>query len=318
MLLNLELDTHPSWLAFSKETKHDLENIKLSDLPAEERATGIHATFELEKLLIEGHCRELPNGVPPRGLQLELLDRRGDKSDSLVMANMAYIQLHADSPGLYDLGIRPGRSSEVYSLTSLGLTGMDSEPVNVTGTKVAVTSFDGATIYPQFERNAGMEYADVLDTSQPPRSPSFLSVCVMLSHVALLSSHLIFYRPMTSRLGNFFGGARTNALSAPTKTQADINVFTVASGHLYEVSLPNLCPCIGFSFVCHSEDGNDNDGLGDETHGKLCEVLVHHELPQSCFQSSCFVLLPNHLFTKTEAYPAELFAPSGNTIRFPI
>lgn len=181
VLLNLELETHPSWLAFSKRTQHDLENIKLVDLPAEDRATGIDATFELERLLIEGHCRELPSGVPPRGLQLELLDQQGArKGDSLVMANMAYIQLHADRPGLYDIRIRPGRSSEVYRLTSLGLTGMDSELANVTGTKMAVMSFEGSTIYPQFERNAGMEYADVLDTSQPARPPSILSRCATL------------------------------------------------------------------------------------------------------------------------------------------
>lgn len=61
-----------SWLAFPKTTRYDLDNIRLSDLTASARQTGIRAVFELENLIVEGHARDMPAGSPPRGLQLVL------------------------------------------------------------------------------------------------------------------------------------------------------------------------------------------------------------------------------------------------------
>ena len=54
-------------------------------------STGIEAGYELEYLLLEGHCHESDTGQPPRGLQL-LLGRDSNPSsataDTLVMANL--------------------------------------------------------------------------------------------------------------------------------------------------------------------------------------------------------------------------------------
>lgn len=123
---------------------------------------------------------------------------------------------------------------------------------------------------------------------------------------------------MSSRLGSLFSSAGSNALSGPTKTQADINVFTVASGHLYEVLLHSFFACNGLTLGWYAEDGNDYDGLGNATHGKLCKVLVHHQFPQSCLQGSCFVLVPTRSFVEAEPYCAELLAPLGSAIWLPV
>lgn len=53
--------------------------------------TGVDAGYELEYLLLEGHCYESDSGQPPRGLQLLLGgDNRPESgtADTLVMANL--------------------------------------------------------------------------------------------------------------------------------------------------------------------------------------------------------------------------------------
>lgn len=93
------------------------------------------------------------------------------------MANLGYIQLKAN-PGLYDLAVRAGRSSEVFHLESVGATGLKSANVSVTGSQVALTTMEGLTIYPRFARNPGMEeILDLLDEALPGKAaaaPSFV------------------------------------------------------------------------------------------------------------------------------------------------
>lgn len=72
-LFTFATDMQQSWLAFPRNSVHDLDNIRLADIPQASRAQGIRAVFELENLVIEGHAREMPSSQPPRGLQLELL-----------------------------------------------------------------------------------------------------------------------------------------------------------------------------------------------------------------------------------------------------
>ena len=123
-------------------------------------SSPIHVSFQIKQLLIEGHARELTN-APPRGLQLQLTKNGIEVSDTLVMANLGYMQFKV-TPGVYDLSIRPGRGPEVYELESTGTTGWYSQKVNVTGKEVTLASFEGKTILPRFTRRRGMETADVL------------------------------------------------------------------------------------------------------------------------------------------------------------
>lgn len=75
-----------------------------------------YSEYELEYLLLEGHCFEQLSGSPPRGLQITL----GTESqtvivDTIVMANLGYFQLKAN-PGAWILRLRQGRSSEIYDI----------------------------------------------------------------------------------------------------------------------------------------------------------------------------------------------------------
>lgn len=200
VLLNLELDVHQAWLAFAKEAKQDLDNIRLADLPASDRHRGVRAVFELEGLVIEGHCRDmqLEGTPPPRGLELELLDRSGRdnySADSLVMANLGYVQLQVPHPGLFELRIRPqSRSSQIYTLADLGVDGFKSGLVQDQTTqttaqsgRAALLSLDGLVLYPQFTRQAGMEEADVLAQTpiSLPQPEGWLSRLVGLAKQSL-------------------------------------------------------------------------------------------------------------------------------------
>lgn len=165
VLLTFAMDLQRSWLAFPKESVHDLDNIRLADLPASARAEGVQAVFELESIIVEGHAREIPAGSPPRGLQLELKSvEEGSTAtvDSLVMSNLGYFQLKAN-PGPWRLGIRNGKSSEVFKMESTGAEGWKSGEVAETGDTLVVTTLEGLTIYPRFRRRPGQEHTDLTD-----------------------------------------------------------------------------------------------------------------------------------------------------------
>ncbi|KAL2324775.1 hypothetical protein Fmac_023833 [Flemingia macrophylla] len=110
--LTMNLDVPEPWLVEPVIAVHDLDNILLENL-GETRT--LQAVFELEALVLTGHCSEKDHD-PPRGLQLIL----GTKTtphlvDTIVMANLGYWQMKV-SPGVWFLQLAPGRSSELYTL----------------------------------------------------------------------------------------------------------------------------------------------------------------------------------------------------------
>lgn len=204
-LLNVGMDVPPAWLVASKESVHDLDNLKLSSIKSD-----VEAVYELEHILIEGHSREA-TGALPRGAQLVLgTEKEPHFADTIVMHNLGYFQFHAN-PGFYNLQLKEGRSSEIYYIESVGAKGYGAV-VGDEGTDVILMNFMGTTLYPRINRKAGMETEDVLDLSA--------SEGVMDSVNKGLKS-----------VKNMFG-VRTK--SASDEEHAEINIFSVASGHLYE------------------------------------------------------------------------------------
>jgi len=54
----------------------------------------VNAEYELEYLLLEGHCFDLSTGQPPRGLQFTLGMRQEPlMHDTIVMANLVSLSL---------------------------------------------------------------------------------------------------------------------------------------------------------------------------------------------------------------------------------
>ncbi|KAI9052369.1 hypothetical protein LZ554_003719 [Drepanopeziza brunnea f. sp. 'monogermtubi'] len=204
-LLNLGMDIPPAWLVAPKVSVYDPDNIKLSSIKAD-----VEALYELENILIEGHSREIPGGAAPRGVQLTLgTERNPHTADTIIMSNLGYFQFQAN-PGYYRIDLLEGRSAEIFNIDSVGSQGW-SPTAGDENTEVVLMSFKGATLYPRISRKPGMDSEDVLEIKADSKPD-------------LVSRGLNFAQ---SILGKGKGAVEKQA-------QADINIFSVASGHLYE------------------------------------------------------------------------------------
>jgi UDP-glucose:glycoprotein glucosyltransferase len=195
-LLWLGLKTPEAWIATPSASDYDLDNIILNRVSE----NSLEATYKLEFLLLEGYARDTTSGGVPHGVALDFrsLSSTPYTTDTIIMENLGYFQIKA-SPGLFKLSIESGRQRDVYALEStgqLGLNGLDSE-------FVYISDMRGATVAPQFSRRKGMEKANALESTSPTWLQKFFD------------------------LFNRFS-------SRPEPENAEINLFTVASGHLYE------------------------------------------------------------------------------------
>ncbi|KAI3617608.1 hypothetical protein CBS9595_003517 [Malassezia furfur] len=194
-VLTMQLLAPRTLVAMAAEAVYDLDNIRLADLAPAARGTGVEAVYAVQSVLVEGHARTNDGGVPS-GLQLLLMtDDEREVLDTIVMENMGYFQFRAQ-PGAWRLAIRPGRSADVYALERAGTAGRSNAPAASTDGALVVASLLGKPLYPVVAKHPGMESADLIAEMDAP-TPSDVA---------------------TSRRGG----------------HADINVFTLASGHLYE------------------------------------------------------------------------------------
>ncbi|EFW99992.1 udp-glucose:glycoprotein [Grosmannia clavigera kw1407] len=212
-LLNLGMDVPAAWLVAPKTSVHDPDNIRLSAVRGD-----VEATYELEHILIEGHAQEVQTQKgqrplpPPRGAQLVLTTESGVLGDTIIMANVGYLQFKAN-PGHYRIQLKPGRSASVFALQSVGAQGMTAVPGDE-GDDVALMDFQGTTLYPRLTRRPGMEAEDVLEEG---------------------GSSVAEYMAKGIRFAEgILGKKDKNKMKEKKATQADINIFSVASGHLYE------------------------------------------------------------------------------------
>ncbi|KFY85437.1 hypothetical protein V498_07720 [Pseudogymnoascus sp. VKM F-4517 (FW-2822)] len=209
-LLTMGMDVPAPWLVAPKQSVTDLDNIKLSSVNGD-----VNAVYELEHILIEGHSTEKETGQAPRGAQL-LLGTAADAhfADTIIMANLGYFQFKAN-PGFYKISLQEGPSSKIFSIDTLGASGRDAAQPDAT-TEISLISFHGLTLFPQLSRNPGQETEDVLEPT-PDLKDDIVSKGRKLAE---------------SILG--FGGKKSSGALLQTTQQAEINIFSVASGHLYE------------------------------------------------------------------------------------
>ncbi|KAI0535013.1 UDP-glucose:glycoprotein glucosyltransferase [Xylaria digitata] len=208
-LLNLGMDIPPAWLVAAKHSVHDLDNLKLSSIKSD-----VEAIYELEHILIEGHSRQIPGGGPPRGVQLLLgTERDPHFADTIIMANIGYFQFKAN-PGYYNIHLQKGRSSDIFDIISVGAKGYEAVPGDE-GTEVALMDFQGTTLYPRLNRKEGMETVDVLEDPSAEGGNDLLSRGLKFAEGIL-------------------GSSKSKSKSLSNEIHAEINIFSVASGHLYE------------------------------------------------------------------------------------
>ncbi|XP_022654078.1 UDP-glucose:glycoprotein glucosyltransferase 1-like isoform X2 [Varroa jacobsoni] len=201
-ILTLAMATPENWLIGAVSSIYDLDNIRMADVESR-----VVAEFELEHLLVEGHCFEQSSGSPPRGLEFTLGSPANPVMyDTIVMANLGYFQLKAN-PGTWFLRIRDGRSSELYDVASTENTEKSGDDI-----AVLVTNFRSKVLKVRVAKRPGKEHEELLvdDDSQDDG----------------------IWNSITSSLG----GGKTGEGADKEKDAEDdvINIFSVATGHLYE------------------------------------------------------------------------------------
>ncbi|KAK2966664.1 hypothetical protein RJ640_002362 [Escallonia rubra] len=155
--LTMNLDVPEPWLVQPVVAVHDLDNMLLENL-GETRT--LQAVYELEALVLTGHCAEKEH-EPPRGLQLIL----GTKStphlvDTLVMANLGYWQMKV-SPGVWYLQLAPGRSSELYVLKEDG----DGSQGMLSTKRITIKDLRGKPVHLEVLKKKGKEHEKLLVSS---------------------------------------------------------------------------------------------------------------------------------------------------------
>ncbi|XP_038576515.1 UDP-glucose:glycoprotein glucosyltransferase 2 isoform X3 [Micropterus salmoides] len=236
-LLTLNMITPESWMVQAVRSPHDLDNIHLQEVSG-----VVTAEYELEHLLLEGHCFDLSSGQPPRGLQFTLgMSRDALMYDTIVMANLGYFQLKAN-PGAWILRLRKGRSEDIYQI--LTHDGTDS-PADAGDVIVLLNSFHSKIIKVRVQKKAEMINEDLLSEASESKGiwdsiarRSYSSPRSRLHYYAVRSSlakNMCFCRYVVwSTFEKSISGGGSKKDEGEKKKEDVLNIFSVASGHLYE------------------------------------------------------------------------------------
>ncbi|XP_032575689.1 UDP-glucose:glycoprotein glucosyltransferase [Drosophila sechellia] len=204
-LLTQQLQVPENWLVEAVRAVYDLDNIKLTDIGG-----PVHSEFDLEYLLLEGHCFDAASGAPPRGLQLVLgTQSQPTLVDTIVMANLGYFQLKAN-PGAWSLRLREGKSADIYAISHIEGTNTHHS-AGSSEVQVLITSLRSHVVKLRVSKKPGMQNAELLSDDNEQAAQS----------------------GMWNSIASSFGGGSANQ-PAPDEDTETINIFSVASGHLYE------------------------------------------------------------------------------------
>ncbi|MBA0726897.1 hypothetical protein Golax_002691 [Gossypium laxum] len=205
-----------------KYISHDLDNILLENLGD---IRTLQAVFELEALVLTGHCAEKDRD-PPRGLQLIL----GTKNtphlvDTIVMANLGYWQMKV-SPGVWYLQLAPGRSSELYLFRDGGDDGNQEKSLSK---RITINDLRGKVVHLEVVKKKGKEQEKLLISSDDDKHSKE-------------KGHNGWNSNLLKWASGFIGGNEKSKKSSDSSVDhgkggrhgKTINIFSIASGHLYE------------------------------------------------------------------------------------
>lgn len=220
--LTMNLDVPEPWLVEPVVAVHDLDNILLENLGD---TRTLQAVFELEALVLTGHCSEKDH-EPPQGLQLILGTKTAPHLvDTLVMANLGYWQMKV-SPGIWYLQIAPGRSSELYVLKEHD-DGSQGKP----STKcITISDLRGKPVHMEVRKRKGKEHEKLLissnddDHSQEKEKQNSWNSNILKWASEIIGGGEQSKKSQSASVEHVKGGRRGKT----------INIFSIASGHLYE------------------------------------------------------------------------------------
>ncbi|KAL5715758.1 hypothetical protein ACHQM5_017534 [Ranunculus cassubicifolius] len=218
--LTMNLDVPEPWLVEPVVAIHDLDNILLENLGD---TRTLQAVFELEALLLTGHCSEKGHD-PPRGLQLVLGTKRMPHLvDTLVMANLGYWQMKV-SPGVWYLQLAPGRSSDLYVLKEIG----NESQLPTFSKKITISDLRGKLVHLEVAKRKGKENEQLLSSTDDLEGKDNENVNTWNTNLLKWASDLIGVNEHSKKRK---GAALDRKDGRHGKT---INIFSIASGHLYE------------------------------------------------------------------------------------
>ncbi|GFP99210.1 UDP-glucose:glycoprotein glucosyltransferase [Phtheirospermum japonicum] len=220
--LTMNLDVPEPWLVQPLVAIHDLDNILLENL-ADTRT--LQAVYELEALVLTGHCSEKDH-EPPRGLQLILGTKNTPHMvDTLVMANLGYWQMKV-LPGVWYLQLAPGRSSELYVMKEDG----DGTQDSTLRKRITIDDLRGKLVHMEVLKKKGMEREKLLVPADDD------------SHSAGTKGTQNGWNSNILKWASGFIGGKDQSKKEESSLESGsggrrgkkINIFSVASGHLYE------------------------------------------------------------------------------------
>ncbi|CAH8474629.1 unnamed protein product [Schistosoma turkestanicum] len=228
-LLTLGMDEPHGWMVAAIKAEQDLDNLRLIDYRSTQHL--VEAVFELEYLLLEGHCVEEASMKPPRGLQFTVGPTPTTITyDTIVMANLGYFQLKAN-PGAWHLNIRAGKSQRLYEISGQEHT---DTPIHSKEIITLLSNFRSKIIEVYVNKRAEYANENMLDDDNQNSNDDSDGWLNKHSEVwSTLSNYADEYCP------SWLSGLKHSLQShlpwhKCSSNQVTINIFSVASGHLYE------------------------------------------------------------------------------------
>ncbi|KAJ3592196.1 hypothetical protein NHX12_007324 [Muraenolepis orangiensis] len=248
-LLTLNMITPHGWMVGAVSSPHDLDNIHLQEVD-----TAVRAIYELEHLLLEGHCFDLSTGQPPRGLQFTLGTGRHPLSqDTIVMANLVGMKpIAMVTRAAYTVGGRACAFDECMGVLPSGrLAGLAGEPPSLPPTPPDLCTLSAVCKamrpctppppchHPTTIHDGTDSPADAGDTVVVTLRSFQSKIIKVRVHKKAdkidedLLSESTESRGLWDSISSITGGASRSS-AAETKSEDVLNIFSVASGHLYE------------------------------------------------------------------------------------
>ncbi|CAI5454001.1 unnamed protein product [Caenorhabditis angaria] len=166
----------------------------LDNIKLEQVTGNVVAVFALQHILLEGQCFDEISSQPPRGLQFVLGTEKHPKQFDTIVMANLGYFQLKANPGAWNLNLREGKSSEIYKVSSQ----KGAEIIGPDTLRVVIDSFNGKSVRVRVEKKDGMEDRNLLSDEEDG---------------------------VWSSLSSFVGSKDNHET---------INVFSLASGHLYE------------------------------------------------------------------------------------
>ncbi|KAG5518112.1 hypothetical protein PMAC_003298 [Pneumocystis sp. 'macacae'] len=213
-LYTINYDFPGSWIVTQKRSIYDLDNLLLSDLFSR-KIKEIVVIYELKYILIEGHAEEIGLKTPPSGIQLALKTKNNIfVTDTIVMSNLGYFQFKAN-PGVFKIDVITKENHDIFEISKISdKFGFNSDNFKK---EIILESFEGLTIYTKFIRY--------------PRKDKVLNLEELDK---FHKSNDFELENITSKFMQSQHSSGSTTDTSAKKSHAEINIFSIASGHLYE------------------------------------------------------------------------------------